>query len=704
MGSAGRVSAMLGPVASLPFALDDLRATAAPFADARPLPALAYRDPSVFAFEQASVLQDAWLCVAREDEIQNEGSFVLAPVTDEGVIVVRGADGALRAFYNVCPHRGSTLITPERGPACLERFECPYHGYRFGLDGASSAEEIAGLSPVRVASHGGFVFVTLGDASEGDLLGGAPRWLTRLPPLRRVRRKVWPTRANWKLCVENFQESHHFERVHPALEARTPWRSSRSIVGDGLWFDGVMDLVDAAETVSISARRGARPFVAEEGLRRQVHDAHLFPGMLWSLQPDYLLMYRVRPLAPDLTELTADIYVHASLPEGAPLADVFDFWDVVNDEDRSICERQQIGVSSRGFTGGSYAPSEDGVHGFDRLIARRYLAASAPTLPEPEPEPENLSIGRLWGIWGKPYIDLSHELDTTRFADLDEEISYGLACVPTERTGGSLKWMNVVAPWVQGDGYVDYGQVLEKLDGDEFARFISLAEHPEAFDLDRRSDYTFGDETDHPLTPAQVRYLLYRHRVYFPWRDAYHLLENDRWEDKHSGSGKAFSEEARRYFPKTIAFIESLPFTEIGRAVIFGLEANDHAPLHRDSEPGKVLGVAQSISFSPRGNKRLYLVDPDGGSHTVVRARAYWFNDMDYHGVLADPFFRYSVRVDGVFDPKWVRALESAHRLDRVAPRDGARKVGSSRPRVLADPPPAGTLRLSTPRRSDHKS
>jgi Rieske 2Fe-2S family protein len=209
---------------------------------------------------------------------------------------------------------------------------------------------------------------------------------------------------------------------------------------------------------------------------------------------------------------------------------------------------------------------------------------------------------------------------------------------------------------------VDYGHVIARFSREEFLDFVSLAEDPDAFDPDRQREYTFGDETDHPLTPAQVRWLLYRHRVYFPWRDAYHLVENVRWEDKHSGAGKGFTAEARAHFPRTVAFIESLPFAEIGRCVIFGLEANDHAPLHRDSEPGEALSVAQSISFSPRGNKRFYLVDPEGGSRTIVRAPIYWFNDMDYHGVLPDPFWRYSIRVDGVFDPAWVRALQRKQR------------------------------------------
>ena len=100
-------------------------------------------------------------------------------------------------------------------------------------------------------------------------------------------------------------------------------------------------------------------------------------------------------------------------------------------------------------------------------------------------------------------------------------------------------------------------------------------------------------------------YLKYQHGVYFPWKVCYHLLENDRWEDKHSGEGKDFSEERRAPLPETVAFVKSLPFTEIGRVVLFGIEANDHAPMHRDSEPGKTLTIPHSISFDPARQQAL---------------------------------------------------------------------------------------------------
>jgi len=266
-------------------------------------------------------------------------------------------------------------------------------------------------------------------------------------------------------------------------------------------------------------------------------------------------------------------------------------------------------------------------------------------------------MSRLCGIWGKPYIDLEEVIDVSSFEEIDREICMGLTELEVSYTGGSLKWMGVVAPWVEDDPYADLGHVIDRMSPGDFARFVSLADDPGLFDLEKQHEYTFGDETDHPLNRRQMLYLKYQHGVYFPWKVCYHLLENDRWEDKHSGKGKDFAESAKRVLPRTVAFVKRLPFTEIGRCVLFGIEANDHAPMHRDSEPGKTLTVPHSINFAPRGDKRFVLCDPERENPTEVESRIYWFNDMDYHGVEPDPYFRYSIRVDGVFDPKWLASL-----------------------------------------------
>src|SRR4051794_19630604 len=114
---------------------------------------------------------------------------------------------------------------------------------------------------------------------------------------------------------------------------------------------------------------------------------------------------------------------------------------------------------------------------------------------------------RLCGIWGRPYLDLSPLLDTSCFAELDDEIVGALPHVETSYTGGSLKWMGVTAPWVDTDPYVDYMRVIEDFSRDEFVRFVSFGPEPERFDFDRHTDYRFGDETDNPLTRQQMLYL-----------------------------------------------------------------------------------------------------------------------------------------------------------------------------------------------------
>jgi hypothetical protein len=152
-------------------------------------------------------------------------------------------------------------------------------------------------------------------------------------------------------------------------------------------------------------------------------------------------------------------------------------------------------------------------------------------------------------------------------------------------------------------------------------------------------------------------YLKYRYRVYFPWKVYYEMIPNRRWEDKHVAEGKAFTREAQAIFPETVAFLKSLPFEAIGRANILGLEAHDHGTVHRDCDPEEGAEPAHFITLCPRADKRLFLWDEGAREKVPVAGRAYWFHDGDYHGVEADPFFRYSIRVDGVFKRDFLAAL-----------------------------------------------
>jgi hypothetical protein len=281
--------------------------------------------------------------------------------------------------------------------------------------------------------------------------------------------------------------------------------------------------------------------------------------------------------------------------------------------------------------------------------ARRSSAARQAPPPEP--------LGSLRGIWGRPYIDLEPFLDTSRFAAVDEEIAYGLTQVEVGYTGGSHKAMGIVPPSLESEPYVDYGQVIAAMSRDEFARLVSLADDPGAFDVERQREYEIGEERPFALSRRQMLWLKYRYGVYFPWKVFYELIPTQGWEDKSTGAGKAFTEEAQEHFPELIALVQSLPFAQIGRCNIMGLEANDHGTVHHDRSHDEKVTADHFISFCPRGDKRLFLWDEEQARRVEVRSRAYWFNDGDYHGVLPDPFFRYSVRVDGFFRPEFLQHL-----------------------------------------------
>jgi Rieske 2Fe-2S family protein len=273
-------------------------------------------------------------------------------------------------------------------------------------------------------------------------------------------------------------------------------------------------------------------------------------------------------------------------------------------------------------------------------------------------------VARLVGLYGRPYLDLRAlmgdalaPLDDDGLREIDDEVTRALVQLEPGQTGGSLKSMGICAPNVNADPYVDYGDVIARFTLEQWRDLVALADDPTAFDERGWRDVRFGDETNHPLNARQIRWLTYRHGVYFPWKVCVHLLENVRWDDKHSGDGKDFTDEAKALFPRTLARLRALPFTELGRVVLFGLLPNDHAPLHRDSEPGRDLTVAQSLSIDPRGDKRFFLSTKDGEEEVDVEADVYWFNDMDFHGVRPDPRFRYSIRIDGTYDRGFLREL-----------------------------------------------
>jgi hypothetical protein len=258
-------------------------------------------------------------------------------------------------------------------------------------------------------------------------------------------------------------------------------------------------------------------------------------------------------------------------------------------------------------------------------------------------------------LFGRPYLDLTRYLDAAALCGLDEEICAALSQLDTTYTGGSHKWMGIVPPSLGADAHADYGEVIAGMSRDQFAAFVALSDTPDEFDLDRQADYEFGEERDWALNKRQMHYLEYRYGVYFPWKVFYELIPNERWDERAHPEGKSFTDEARRLLPRTVAFVEALPFAQLGRCNLLGLRSHDHGTVHRDGHPSDPVG--HFITLCPRANKRLFLWDEQARREIFVEGQACWFDDYNYHGVAADPWFRYSIRVDGVFAPEFLASL-----------------------------------------------
>jgi phenylpropionate dioxygenase-like ring-hydroxylating dioxygenase large terminal subunit len=365
----------------------DLSATRAPLASARTLPAAAYTSADVFRIEQQEIFARMWVCIGREADLPAAGDFLTVAVAGDSVIVVRGTDDVLRAFYNVCRHRGARLIDDACGHG-LSRVVCPYHAWTYRLDGTLAqaprmvpefAKDQHSLVPVRLDTYQGFLYVNLDESAEP-----LAHYLAELPDLTRFRmadlrcgkRAEYTVDANWKLIGENYSECYHCPGVHPQLfrVSDNLSRAERMQETGNCFNGGPMVLRDGMQTMSMTGRRSVPtiPGLLPED-DRLVYYYFVYPNMFLSPHPDYVLTHTLWPLAPGRTKVVCEwLFTQPALaqPDFDPI-DMVEFWDVTNRQDWGLCERTQLGAASRGFRPGPYHPSEDCVHTFDRWYAER---------------------------------------------------------------------------------------------------------------------------------------------------------------------------------------------------------------------------------------------------------------------------------------------------------------------------------------------
>ena len=368
----------------------DLEATLQPLERATMLPPAAFTEPAVLEWEIANIFRGGWICAGHLAQVAEPGAFVRREVGGESIVVVGGEDGEVRAFHNVCRHRGARIVEEVEGRV-RRRLRCPYHAWSYDLEGKLQAaphmdgvedfdHSCYGLVEVRTAVLGGLVFIDIGGEAGpvadhvGDLITHLGHYSNA--SLERGGIETYEVAANWKGIAENYNECLHCPGVHPELNALSDYMSGEGLYGTGAWCGGSMTLNEGAETMGKEGGHGLRPPIAtldQSDLRNILYFA-LFPNALVSLHPDYVMLHTLWPRQPGLTDVVCEFFFEpGTMAEpGFDPGDAIRFWDQTNRQDWHVCEITQQGVADSGYSAGRYSAEESDVHAFDAMVAARY--------------------------------------------------------------------------------------------------------------------------------------------------------------------------------------------------------------------------------------------------------------------------------------------------------------------------------------------
>ena len=346
----------------------------APLAQASTIPAAWYVDPRIAELERLSVFSKTWQLVARTDQLQAPGQFVATTVAGEPVVVVRGNDGVLRAFYNVCRHHAAAVVTQACGQAAL--LHCPYHGWNYGLDGSlkgipefEGVENFDraqnGLVPIRVETWECFVFVNLDHlaAPLAEFLGGLVRRVAPLAisTLHYFDRRTYNINCNWKVFVDNYLDGgYHVPHLHKGLNSVLDYKHYTIENEDRYCLQSSPMVASDEDAAMGSARKGDRAWYFWQ-----------HPNLMINCYEGYMDTNLVIPVDVDHCTVIFDFYfagigeAHREYNEQS-----VNVGNRVQEEDLGICEDVQRGLKSRAYRAGRLSVRrEAGEQLFHRLLA-----------------------------------------------------------------------------------------------------------------------------------------------------------------------------------------------------------------------------------------------------------------------------------------------------------------------------------------------
>jgi choline monooxygenase len=339
------------------------------------LPAPYYVDPAIAAEEKDRIFGRSWQVIGHGDRVAKPGDYFTAQLVDEPLLIVRGTDGELRAFCNVCRHRAGP---PAEGCGSRKLFRCIYHGWTYNLDGSlNHATEVEGvegfkaedfaLVPVRCEEWLNLVFVNL-DRNAAPLitsLGNLPQQAERFPfqTMKLFERRTYDMKCNWKTYVDNYLEGYHLPTVHPGL--------NRELDFNAYTVEPYANHVRQWSPIRGSQPGDATPRRYQEARESLTTDYFwAFPNWMLNCYPDNVSLNIVLPVEPERSVAVFEWYLPEKDLGGEAAKASVRFSDEIQLEDISICEAVQKNLRSRSYQRGRFSvKQEKGVHAFHRMYA-----------------------------------------------------------------------------------------------------------------------------------------------------------------------------------------------------------------------------------------------------------------------------------------------------------------------------------------------
>ncbi|WP_043201918.1 aromatic ring-hydroxylating oxygenase subunit alpha [Paraburkholderia acidipaludis] len=350
------------------------------------IPASYYTAESVYKVEEKKIFENTWICVAHRSELAEANAYITREIIGESILVVRGKDKVLRAFYNVCPHRGHQLL--EGSGKAKNVITCPYHAWAFKLDGvlahANNCDHVeafdkenSSLVPVRVEEYAGFVFINLNPEAgnvESQLPGLEASMREACPvidDLKLAARFVTETPANWKSIVDNYLECYHCGPAHPGFS-------------DSVRVDKYTHTLHGNWTLQFGhAQSSERSFKLDPSITDpSFHGYWAWPCTMFNVPPgsNFMTVIYEFPVNAEVTLQHYDIYFLNEEPTEEQQKLIEWYRTVFRPEDLRLVESVQKGLKSRGYRGQGRIMvdpqrsgiSEHGIAHFHNMIAQYY--------------------------------------------------------------------------------------------------------------------------------------------------------------------------------------------------------------------------------------------------------------------------------------------------------------------------------------------